>query len=271
MKRANMFRSSDQIDYLKKSEALLAKQIDSSLGKYIESCGHNYVSYTPPSTEQNFRDLDKYCGDIVAALGSISALVLEVKYNSKGRLNNLNPDQKSGLIELRGRGLPVFYSYNVDELSRLPEDVAQQLLAVTAIEPEHQKTITAITDPIHNLKSAVDQLLTASPKNDALALALACFVDAEESIVNSGIEKLTTKALLLVYDHKTRQLAALSKEAVLYIIQRVMNNDYLADSKNARHLAGTINELLSAWHDELSTAQAKSHQKNKGSYFEPGF
>jgi hypothetical protein len=265
-----MFRKSDQIEYLKKSEALLAKQIDNSLEKYAESCGHSYVSYTPPSTEQNFRDLDRYCGDIVAALGAISALVLEVKYNSKGRLNDLNPDQKSGLIELRGRGLPVFYSYNVDELSRLPKGVEQQLLAVTAIEPEQQKSNTAITDPTHNLKNAVDQLLTTPPENDALALALACFVNAEESIVNSGIEKLTTKALLLIYDHTNRQLAALCKEAVLHLIQRVMKSDYLAESKNARHLASTIDELLSTWHEELSTTQANHHQSSNDSYSGPG-
>lgn len=253
-----------QIDYLKKSEALLVKQIDSSLEKYVATYGHNYVSYPPPSTEQNFRDLDKYCGDIVAALGNISALVLEVKYNSKGRLNDLNPDQKSGLIELRSRGVPVFYSYNVDELSRLPKGAAQQLLAVTAIEPVHQNGKKAITDPKRNLKDAIDRLLKDPPKHNALALALACFVDAEESIVNSGVEKLTTKTLLIVYDHCTGQLATLSKEAVSYVIKQVMDNKFLADSKNVGHLAGTINELLSAWRNELSAARENNHSKNHG-------
>jgi hypothetical protein len=261
----------EKIDYLKKSEALLVKQIDSSLQNYVVLCGHNYVSYPPPSTEQNFRNLDKYCGDIVAALGNISALVLEVKYNSKGHLNDLNPDQKSGLIELRSRGVPVFYSYNVDELSRLPKGAAQQLLAVTAIEPVHQNGKTAITDPTRNLKNAVDQLLNDPPKHNALALALACFIDAEESIVNSGVEKLTTKTLLIVYDHYTGQLATLSKEAVLYVIQKVMKNEYLADSKNARHLAGTINELLSAWHNELSAASENNNSKNHGFDSRPKF
>ncbi|WP_031410231.1 hypothetical protein [Thiomonas sp. FB-Cd] len=253
-----------QIDYLKKSEALLVKQIDSSLEKYVAACGHNYVSYPPPSTEQNFRDLDKYCGDIVAALSNISALVLEVKYNSKGHLNDLNPDQNSGLVELRSRGVPVFYSYNVDELSRLPKGAAQQLLAVTAIEPAHQNWKTAITDPTRNLKSAVDQLLNDPPKHDALALALACFIDAEQSIVNSGIEKLTTKALLIVYDRHTGKLATLSKKAVLYVVQNVMENEYLADSKNARHLAGTITDLLSAWRNALSAARENNDSKNQG-------
>lgn len=253
-----------QIDYLKKSEALLVKQIDSSLEKYVATCGHHYVSYPPPSTEQNFRNLDKYCGDIVASLGNISALVLEVKYNSKGYLNDLNPDQKSGLVELHSRGVPVFYSYNVDELSRLPKGAAQQLLAVTAIEPAHQNEKTAITDPTRNLKNAVDQLLNDPPKHNALALALACFIDSEESIVNSGIEKLTTKALLIVYDHQTGQLATLNKEAVLYVVQQVMGNGYLADSKNARHLAATIDELLSDWHNELSAARENNYSKNRG-------
>ena len=260
-----------QIDYLKKSEALLVKQIDSSLEKYVATCGHNYVSYPPPSTEQNFRDLDKYCGDIVAALGNISALVLEVKYNSKGHLNDLNPDQKSGLVELRSRGVPVFYSYNVDELSRLPKGAAQQLLAVTAIEPVHQNGKTAITDPARNLKNAVDQLLNDPPKHNALALALACFIDAEESIVKSGIEKLTTKALLIVFDHHTEQLATLSKEAVLYVVQQVMEKEYLADNKNAMHLARTISELLSDWHNELGAARENNYSKKHGFDSGPGF
>lgn len=49
-----------------------------------------------------------------------------------------------------------------------------------------------------------------------MALALACFVNAQESIVNSGIEKLTTKALLIIYDHSTGQLATLSTRQVHY-------------------------------------------------------
>lgn len=257
----------DQIKYLKKNEALLVKQIDSSLEKYIESCHLNYVSYTPPSTDQNFRDLDKYCGDIVASLGSVSALVLEVKYNSKGHLNDLNPDQKSGLIELRSRGVPVFYSYNVDELSRFPKGAAKQLLALTAIEPACQIDKTAITDTSQNLKSAVDQLLKEPPRHDALALALACFVDAEQSIVDSGIEKLTTKALLIIYDHKAKQLASLSKEAALYAVQRVMENQYVADTKNAVDLAKTINTLLSDWHTEIDTTQEQDRGLSSG----PGF
>lgn len=261
----------EQVDYLKKSEALLVKQIDNSLEKYVESCGHAYVSYPPPSTEQNFRDLDKYCGDIIAALGNISALVLEVKYNSKGHLNDLNPDQKSGLIELRSRGVPVFYSYNIDELSRLPKGAAQQLLAVTAIEPAHQDGKTAITDPERSLKNTIDRLLSDPPEHDALALALACFINAEESIVTSGIEKLTTKALLIVYDHCTERLATLSKEAVLYVVRQVMGNEYLADSKNARHLAGTISELLSDWHNELGAARENNYSKNHGFDSGPGF
>ena len=104
----------------------------------------------------------------------------------------------------------------------MPKGAAQQLLAVTAIEPVHQNEKTAITDPTRNLKNVVDQLLNDPPKHNALALALACFIDAEESIVSSGIEKLTTKALLIVYDHQTGKLATLNKEAVLYVIQQVI-------------------------------------------------
>ncbi|MDH0120664.1 hypothetical protein N7325_12680 [Stutzerimonas stutzeri] len=254
-----------QVEYLKKSEALLVKQIDNSLQHYLAGLDIGYVSHTPPSTEQNFRDLDKYCGDIVASLGNISALVLEVKFNCSGSLNDLNSDQKSGLIELQGRGVPVFYSYNVDEFSRLPKGAAQQLSFMTAIKPSFQLNRKAITAPEHNLKSAVDYLINTPAEYDGLAVALASFVDAEESIMNSGVEKLTTKALLLIYNHGARRLAYLSKEAVLYVIQRVVNGEHLAESKKSAHLALTINRLLAAWRNELDNSKEIDQRDDHGS------
>lgn len=254
-----MNSQTETVDYLKKSEALLVKQIDISLATYIVDCGHAYISFPPPSTDQNFRKLDKYCGDIVAGIGNISALVLEVKYSSKGHLKDLNSDQKSGLIELRSRGVPVFYSYNVDELSRFPKGAPEQLLALTAIEPAYQTGKAAITDTSMTLKSAVDQLLSEPPRHDALALALACFIDVGQSIVNSGVEKLTTKALLIIYDHSTKHLASLSKEAALYVVGWVMKNEYVADTKNAQDLAKTINTLISDWNNELDAAQERDN------------
>ncbi len=262
---ASLFDSIDQVEYLKKNEALLVKQIDNSLEKYVSGLGIGYVSHTPPSTDQNFKDLDKYCGDIVAALGNISALILEVKFNHGGSLNDLNSDQKSGLIELQGRGVPVFYSYNVDEFSRLPKGAAQQLSFMTAIEPSLQLSRKAIIAPEYNLKSAVDYLINTPAEHDGLAVALASFVDAEESILNSGVEKLTTKALLLIYDHGTCRLACLSKEAVLYVIQRVINGEYLAESKKSAHLAVTINRLLAAWWNELDNSEEIDQRNDHGS------
>lgn len=262
---ARFFDSTGQVEYLKKSEALLVKQIDNSLENYVASLGIGYVSHMPPSTDQNFRDLDRYCGDIVAALGKISALILEVKFNHSGSLNDLNSDQKSGLIELQGRGVPVFYSYNVDEFSRLPKGAAQQLSFMTAIEPSLQLSKKAITAPEYNLKSAVDHLINTPVEHDGLAVALASFVDAEESILNSGIERLTTKALLLIYDHSTRRLARLSKEAVLYVIQRVITSEYLAESKNSVHLASTINSLLTAWWNELDNSEENDQRNDHSS------
>ncbi|MCQ2045015.1 hypothetical protein SAMN05216194_11712 [Stutzerimonas kunmingensis] len=261
----SLLESIDQVEYLKKNEALLVKQIDNSLEKYVSGLGIGYVSHTPPSTDQNFKDLDKYCGDIVAALGNISALILEVKFNHGGSLNDLNSDQNSGLIELRGRGVPVFYSYNVDEFSRLPKGAAQQLRFMTAIEPRLQINKKAITYPEYNLKAAVDHLINMPTEHDGLAVALASFVDAEENIMNSGVEKLTTKALLLIYDHNTCRLACLSKEAVLYVIQRVINGEYLAESKKSAHLAVTINRLLAAWWSELDNSEEIDQRNDQGS------
>lgn len=260
-----LFDPTDQVDYLKKNEALLVKQIDNSLEKYVSGLGVGYVSHTPPSTDQNFKDLDKYCGDIVAALGDISALILEVKFNHGGSLNDLNSDQKIGLIELRGRGVPVFYSYNVDEFSRLPKGAAQQLSFMTAIEPSLQLNRKAIITPEHNLKAAVDHLINTPAEHDGLAVALASFVDAEESIMNSGVEKLTTKALLLIYDHNTCRLTCLSKEAVLYVIQRVINDEYVAESKKSAHLAVAINSLLAAWCNELDSSEENDRRNDHGS------
>ncbi|HBN9604677.1 hypothetical protein [Pseudomonas aeruginosa] len=262
---ASLFDSIDQVEYLKKNEALLVKQIDNSLEKYVSGLGIGYVSHTPPSTDQNFKDLDKYCGDIVAALGDISALILEVKFNHGGSLNDLNSDQKSGLVELQSRGVPVFYSYNVDEFSRLPKGAAQQLSFMTAIEPSLQLSRKAIITPEYNLKSAVDHLVNTPAEHDGLAVALASFVDAEESILNSGVEKLTTKALLLIYDHGTCRLACLSKEAVLYVIQRVISGEHLAESKKSAHLALTINGLLAAWWNELDNSEEIDQRDDHGS------
>ncbi len=268
---ASLFDSIDQVEYLKKNEALLVKQIDNSLEKYVSGLGIGYVSHTPPSTDQNFKDLDKYCGDIVAALGDISALILEVKFNHGGSLNDLSSDQKSGLIELQSRGVPVFYSYNVDEFSRLPKGAAQQLSFMTAIEPSLQLSRKAIITPEHNLKVAVDHLVNTPAEHDGLAVALASFVDAEESIMNSGVEKLTTKALLLIYDHNTRRLTCLSKEAVLYVIQRVINDEYVAESKKSAHLAVAINSVLAAWWNELDNSeehdQRNDHDHGSGMSF----
>ncbi|HGJ7737437.1 TPA: hypothetical protein ACJXY4_005395 [Pseudomonas aeruginosa] len=261
---ANLFDSVDQVEYLKKNEALLVDQINDSLKGYATELNVGYVSYKPPSTDQNFRDLDRYCGDIVAAIDNISALVLEVKFNNSGSLNDLNSDQQSGLIELQGRGVPVFYSYNVDEFSRLPKGAAQQLRFMTAIEPALQINKKAITVPEYNLKAAVDHLINMPAEHGGLAVALASFVDAEESILNSGVEKLTTKALLLIYDHNTCRLACLSKEAVLYVIQRVINGEYLAESKNSAHLALAINSLLAAWWHELDNSEEIDQRNDHG-------
>jgi hypothetical protein len=253
---ASQINETKPLKYKKQNEALLVNQIDYSLGEFMKTKSLSYVSFTPPSTDQNFSDLDKYCGDIIASLDNLSALVLEVKFNTNGHLNDLNPEQKSGLVQLRNRGVPVFYSYNSCELAIFPKEITQQLLSITAIEPQDQQTKCAINDPAKNLKDAVEKLLSNTSSSQDFALALASFVDIEESIINSGIENLTTKALLLIYDKASGKLASLGKDSTMHLIEMVMNKKYQAESKNAEHLTAIINELLSAWRTEDKTANA---------------
>lgn len=261
-----------EIDYQDPNEALLVKQIDVSLSNYMKLCGEKYLSYPPPSTAQNFSNLDKYCGDIVAALGTISALVLEVKYNTNGRLNDLNSTQRSGLIELNTRGLPVFYSYNFNNLKNFPADPSEQLLKISAVIPENQPGKIAIKDESWNLRDAIDRLRKKPPTdNDDVAIALAYFLDFEKSIINSGIEKLTTKTLLIIYDSKTSHLASLSREAASHVVQYIMDEKYQAVNKDAKNLATTINQLLTTWHAQVDSKNTIQDIENPSSSQQFGF
>lgn len=252
-------------EYQKKSEALLVNQIDDSLKKYMLIRDLNYISYAPPSTDQNFSNLDKYCGDIVASFGTISALVLEVKLNTRGRLNDLNIEQNSGLIELHSRGVPVFYSYNFIELDDFPNDPEKQLLKVSAVKPEDQKNQNPIEDETCNLLTEIKRLLDKPPSNANIAMALAYFINPKSSIINSGIEKLTTKTLLIIYDKENHNLLCLDQDSASLIIQQIMSEKYKSENKNAEILADTINELLKNWRHQIQQQMEKKIIKNNNS------
>lgn len=227
------------LEYIGQNEAQLVLVIDEALSAYMSSIKRSYTSFLPPSTSQNFSKFDHYCGDVVASLDNISALVLEVKFNTNGTLNDLNEDQHSGLSELASRGIPVFYSYNIVHPEKFPDAPAQQLTSVTAITPDKQVDKKALTVDSRTLQKAVDDLI--NPKGDSrFPLILSCFVDSNNSRAKSGIGRLTTKALLLIYNSKTQTLAAMHHDEVIKFINTLINQSFQAKSKAAHELANEI-------------------------------
>ena len=159
-----------------RNEALLVKQIDELLREYvIDVRGRAYASHTPPSTEQNFASLNSYCGDIIASLDDLSALVLEVKINSGGQLKAFQQEQHAGLLVLEGCHLPIFYSYNIKAISDATEE-RLRIGSIAAVKPSLQKDNKA-TGNHTDLQQVVDGLLSGSDR-DSVARSLAYFVTA---------------------------------------------------------------------------------------------
>lgn len=229
----------------RKPEEQLVKQIDGSLRRYVEGQSLKYVSSTPRDANQNFSQLEKFCGDIVASLDNISALVLEVKINQQGRLPSYNTEQQSGLIELQERGLPIFYSYNIEELTQFPSGPTEQLCVLSAIRPKEQTSQQAITiGSAKNLKSAVDELLDTTSGNSDASLALAYFVAPCAPEIISGIESLTTQSLLLIYDKNAGSLLSLERGNLQALLEAIKKQPFHASSKYSEQLSVTIEEFL---------------------------
>jgi len=77
-----------------------------------------FVGYTKKTVNQDqaFENLDKFCGDLIAAYADFGALVLEVKVRTRTKTSDFLPAYKeaqhSGLRALRSAGVPIYFSFN---------------------------------------------------------------------------------------------------------------------------------------------------------------
>jgi hypothetical protein len=239
------------------NEALLVAQIDSTLKNYIESQDLDYVAFAPPNTLQNFAKFDHYCGDLIAAFGDLAVLVLEVKFNLNGTLNDLNTDQQSGLTELFSRGVPVYYSYNLLAVEQFPLKAHDQLQVLAAVNPALQTEKKVVPNAI-TLKHVVDELLTQTATGISdLALTLSAFVSPAAPVVASGIQNLRTHTLLLAYDKTNHSVTRFFKEELMALAKRVTATEFVASSKNAKDLIVEIKKFSAVLAEEKTVAKRR--------------
>lgn len=233
-------------------ESIVVDHIDEALKAYLTKKAFKYSSMRPANRSQAFEDLDSYCGDLVTAWGSYRALVLEVKFAGPRAVSSWDEDQNEGLQELESRGVPIYVSYNLLEVDKLTEVAAERLPEFACVRPSMQTSSKILTDV--NLKTIVDALINGKPKKGDeidLPLSLATFVNTEIASSRTEIQRLSTKALLFLYDSSLDALTVLDRELVSKILQKMLDKSFKAKSKERIKMAEAIEEMAAALNDEI--------------------
>jgi len=223
-------------------ESQIVSSIDKALEEYIEECGGSYSSMRPANNTQAFyKDLDQFCGDLVAAWNNLTALVLEVKFADHGRIDEWDANQAKGLVELEGRGIPIYFSYNLEQPKNFSLVASTRLTQFSGVPPSKQ-----LNSSIKNtdLKSIVDKLLSgAATAHFDQTISLASFVKTQNEATASNIQELTTKVLLLIYDRSNRKLMSLDYEAASLAVENILAASFVAAIPSRKLIAMNIAAL----------------------------
>ncbi|MBW3510620.1 hypothetical protein [Janthinobacterium sp. NKUCC06_STL] len=254
-------------------ENTLAQSINTNLGKFIEEeMQLAYHGFFSRDGDQNFADLDKYCGDLVGTIGGVRAIVLEVKLKEGNQLPAYDEDQHRALSALEENNVPVHYCYNGYNL-RVGRPSNTDVNSYLACEPSNLGGKTPKSAEHETLGKVAESLVNSGKGGfDEAVYSLAVLNICSD--LTFELSQMTAKCLLLLYSQDLRKICLLDHMMAERLVRTMQAKKFTAQNKGSDEFFRKLEEFSSTLRQALHTLEhpdPKPSQEDDSLYSAPGF
>ncbi|OEZ54229.1 hypothetical protein [Duganella sp. HH105] len=223
-------------------ENTLAQSINGCLAKFVESeLQLKYQPFFSRDCDQNFADLDRYCGDLVAKIGQTRAIVLEIKLKEGNQLPAFDEDQHRALSSLAKNKVPIHYCYNGFNFKvNRPTDISAN--SYLACEPLHLGGKLPLSHVHETLAQVVWKLIFSGKGGfDEAVYALAIADICGDPIFE--LSQMTAKCLLMLYNPDLKEICLLDQKMAEQLVRELRARCFFAPNKGSDEFTQKLEEF----------------------------
>ena len=223
-------------------ENTLAQSINGCLSNFVESeLQLKYQPFFSRDSDQNFADLDKYCGDLVAKIGQTRAIVLEIKLKEGNQLPAFDEDQHRALSALSKNNVPVHYCYNGFNFRvNRPADI--NVDSYLACEPSHLGGKLPLSHVHETLAQVVWKLIFSEKGGfDEAVYSLAIVDICGDPIFE--LSQMTAKCLLMLYNADLKKICLLDQRMAGQLVRELRARCFIAPNKGSEDFTHKLEEF----------------------------
>jgi len=234
----------------------MVQSINKNLRRYVEEVlALEYDEYMPRDGDQNFSDLNNFCGDLISKIGKTVSIILEVKLKNGTQLPAYDDDQHRGLIALAKQRVPVHYCYNGFNF-KVNRPTTTDVSSFLACEPSKLGGMAPASDQHEALDVVVSRLVG----NDKGGFDETVYSFAVSEICGDPtyqLSQMTAKCLLMLYNPDLGKICLLNQAAAKTLVRNLRVQCYAAQNKGTTEFIEKLNEFSESIRQTLQSLEPR--------------